>query len=94
MKNYSKGTTEQRPEAKYLDIGTFYWDTTLKIPIFWDNEKWVDSNGRSAYKSKGTTGQRPTLTSTDEGFEYYDSTLKKKILWNGTEWTNMDGTIL
>ena len=94
MKNYSKGTTEQRPAAKYLDKGYYYWDLSLSLPIFWNGSKWINSSGNTAYLNKGNTQQRPTLTNADDGFQYYDTTLKKYIVWNGTEWTNMDGSSL
>lgn len=86
------GSSVERPIDNFK--GQYFFDSGLNVPIFWDGQKWINSNGNGAYLNKGTTSQRPTLTSTDDGFEYYDNVLKKKILWNGIAWVNMDGTAL
>jgi hypothetical protein len=40
----SHGTTSQRPTAK-LQIGQFFFDTTLDYPIWWNGTKWVNASG-------------------------------------------------
>jgi len=40
----SHGTTSQRPNAK-LQIGQFFFDTTLDYPIWWNGTKWVNASG-------------------------------------------------
>jgi hypothetical protein len=39
----SRGTTAKRP--KNCRIGTFYFDQTLKLPIWWEGKMWVDASG-------------------------------------------------
>ena len=36
------GTTANRP-TQNLQVGQFYFDTTLGYPVFWDGEYWVDA---------------------------------------------------
>jgi hypothetical protein len=38
------GTTANRPTLN-LQIGQFYYDTTLGIPIFWNGTVWKNSSG-------------------------------------------------
>jgi len=38
------GITADRPIAP-LQIGQFYFDTTLGIPIWWDGTNWVNASG-------------------------------------------------
>jgi len=38
------GTTANRP-TQNLQIGQFYYDTTLGIPIFWNGTVWKNSSG-------------------------------------------------
>jgi hypothetical protein len=38
------GTTANRP-TQSLQIGQFYFDTTLGYPIWYDGTDWVDSSG-------------------------------------------------
>lgn len=40
----SSGTTANRP-AQNLQVGEFYFDTTLGIPIWYDGTNWVDATG-------------------------------------------------
>lgn len=40
----SSGTTALRPTAN-LQIGQFYFDTTLGIPIWWNSAHWVNASG-------------------------------------------------
>lgn len=77
-----------------LSVGAKYFDTTEKRFFYWDDSKWVDSNGRTKGKLSGVTGDRPTLVATDAGYTYFDTTLGKMIVWNGTAWVNMDGSAL
>jgi len=38
------GTTSQRPTVK-LQVGQFFFDTTLGIPIWWSGIHWINSSG-------------------------------------------------
>lgn len=38
------GTTANRP-TQNLQIGQFYYDTTLGIPIFWNGTVWKNASG-------------------------------------------------
>jgi hypothetical protein len=40
----NSGTTALRPTAN-LQIGQFYFDTTLGIPIWWNSVHWVNASG-------------------------------------------------
>jgi hypothetical protein len=40
----SAGTTALRPTTS-LQVGQFYFDTSLGIPIWWDGTNWVDATG-------------------------------------------------
>jgi len=40
----ASGTTTQRPTLK-LQVGQYFFDTTLGIPIYWAGTKWVNSTG-------------------------------------------------
>lgn len=51
LNNYSQATstpphglTGQRPTKK-LQVGQFFFDTTLGYPIWWNGSKWVNSSG-------------------------------------------------
>ena len=41
----ASGTTATRPTL-LLQIGQFYFDTTLGYPVWWDGEYWVNSLGQ------------------------------------------------
>lgn len=38
------GTTTNRPTVK-LQVGQYYFDTTLGIPIYWNGSNWINSTG-------------------------------------------------
>ena len=40
----AKGTTALSP-TDYLEIGQFYFDTTLGIPIWWNGTNWINASG-------------------------------------------------
>jgi hypothetical protein len=40
----SAGTTALRPTTS-LQVGQFYFDTSLGIPIWWNGSNWVDATG-------------------------------------------------
>ena len=40
----NSGTTSNRP-IDLLQVGQFYFDTTLGIPIWWNSANWVDASG-------------------------------------------------
>ena len=40
----NSGTTALRPTVN-LQIGQFYFDTTLGIPIWWNSAHWVNASG-------------------------------------------------
>jgi hypothetical protein len=40
----ASGTTAARP-GQSLQVGQFYFDTTLGYPIWYDGNDWVDSSG-------------------------------------------------
>ena len=42
--NPDNGSTTDRP-GKPLQIGQFYFDTTLGYPIWWNGTKWVNASG-------------------------------------------------
>ena len=42
------GTTADRPATTTLiklQVGQFYFDTTLGLPIWWDGTNWIDASG-------------------------------------------------
>ena len=39
----SAGKTSDR--KKNIDIGTFFFDTTIGKPVWWNGSKWVDATG-------------------------------------------------
>ena len=39
------GDNWSRPTYGRMEIGTMYYDTTLKKPLWWDGEKWLDKDG-------------------------------------------------
>lgn len=89
--NYN--SSANRPYAGWAITGQFFFDTTLKKPLWWDGSNWIDSNKNPAdAKKQGTTAERPT--GVQIGYVYKDTTLNKLIIWDGTEWINMDGTAL
>ena len=91
MKNYLKGTTEQRPANKYLDNGICFWDLTLSHPIWWNGTNWVTSDNEVASIAKsGSFLSKPTPTNI--GFQYFNTDTHKMITWDGTKWWNPDGT--
>ena len=89
--NYN--SSANRPYTSWAITGQFFFDTTLKKPLWWDGSNWIDSNKNPAdAKKQGTTAERPT--GVQIGYVYKDTTLNKLIIWDGTEWINMDGTAL
>ena len=42
----ASGVTADRPTER-LDIGQFYYDTTLGIPIWWNGTVWKNASGTS-----------------------------------------------
>jgi hypothetical protein len=40
----ASGTTANRPTER-LEVGQYYFDTTLGIPIWYDGTNWVDATG-------------------------------------------------
>ena len=88
------GATDYAPSLDSTMYGYEYFDTTIKMPTFWDGSRWVDGQGCKAAPHKGTTANRPTLASGDAGFTYWDTTLGKMIAWSGSAWVNLDGTAL
>ena len=38
------GITADRPTDR-LQVGQFYFDTTLGLPIWWDGSDWIDASG-------------------------------------------------
>lgn len=40
----ASGTTSSRPTER-LQVGQYYFDTTLGIPIWYDGADWVDATG-------------------------------------------------
>ena len=89
--NYN--SSSNRPKDYFAITGQFFFDTTLKKPLWWNGSIWIDSNKNPAdAKNQGTTAERPT--GVQIGYVYKDTTLNKLIIWDGTEWINMDGTAL
>ena len=41
----TKGPTAKRPKG--LPVGVSYFDTDLKMPIWWDGKRWMDATGNS-----------------------------------------------
>jgi hypothetical protein len=41
------GATADRP-TQNLQVGQFYFDTTLNYPVWWDGTDWVDATGTVA----------------------------------------------
>lgn len=82
------GNTENRPTNP--TIGFQYFDTTLNKPVWWNDTKWIDSNGNDVdVKYSGTTLQRPTNVNT--AFQYFDTDLNKPIYWTGSKWVDATG---
>lgn len=40
----NSGITANRPIDR-LQVGQFYFDTTLGLPIWWDGSDWIDASG-------------------------------------------------
>jgi hypothetical protein len=40
----NSGVTANRPIDR-LQVGQFYFDTTLGLPIWWDGSDWIDASG-------------------------------------------------
>jgi hypothetical protein len=40
----SSGTTASRPSTD-LQVGQFYFDTTLTLPIYWTGTNWINAAG-------------------------------------------------
>lgn len=84
-------SSDNRPAE--VNQGYMIYDNTVKKPLWYNNNKWIDSNGDAAdVIKKGTTAQRPT--GVQIGFTYKDTDLNKWIIWNGEAWENIDGTAL
>jgi hypothetical protein len=49
------GTTADRP-ALDLQIGQFYFDTTLNKPTYWDGTQWIDALGGPLVAVTGVQG--------------------------------------
>ena len=45
VKNYSKGTTSERPSSGDISDGFSYYDITLKKAILWNGTTWVNMDG-------------------------------------------------
>ena len=45
--NRHAGTTTQRPISTAVGSGAYYFDTTIKKPIFWNGSSWIDANGET-----------------------------------------------
>lgn len=88
------GTTEERPtELGDLYPNFMYFDTTKKMPIWWNGSKWIDNKGNPAdAKQLGATAERPA--GVNVGYIFKDTTLGKLIVWDGSAWVNMDGSSL
>jgi hypothetical protein len=51
------GTTVDRP-TQNLQVGQFYFDTTLNKPTYWDGTQWIDALGGPLV---AVTGMQSTL---------------------------------
>jgi hypothetical protein len=47
-----------------LQVGQFYFDTTLGYPVFWDGEYWVDALGHHPVSTTVTGSTTVGLTGT------------------------------
>lgn len=73
-------------------MGSDYFDSTTKKPIWWSGEKWIEADGTPAVAKKGSTEKRPdTLTVDDAGYQYFDTTINKPIYWTGSDWVDANG---
>lgn len=98
--NKDIGTTSDRPTN--ASEGFQYFDTTINKPIWWNSNKWVDTNGETVdLLSQGTFLQKPTNSQgTPIGFKYYCTDMKNSegnlqgvyIYYKGNDvWTTSDG---
>ena len=68
----SSKTTLLPDEVEYLEVGDYYFDTTLNKPIWWTGTKWIDSDGNNADSTpitSGTFANKPT--GVDVGYAYF-----------------------
>ena len=94
------GNSTQRPSTLTSgDVGFYFWDMTLKKPLFLKatgasepKMRWADGLGRRIdTEVYGTT--RPTgLGAANAGQMFFDTSLGKPIFWNGTGWVDATGT--
>jgi hypothetical protein len=61
----ASGTTANRPTAN-LQVGQYYFDTTLGYPIYWDGAQWINALGYPLIFLTGvkTIGRVGTVTVT------------------------------
>lgn len=61
----NSGTSENRPTLR-LQVGDYYFDTTLGIPIFWNGSYWINAIGDPLIYIEGvkTVGRIGTVTVT------------------------------
>ena len=78
--------------AKEINKGRCTYLENASIPVWFDGENWVNSEGYKHFSLKGTTVNRPILDTTEFGFHYYDTNLKKPIWWTGSAWVDATGT--
>lgn len=70
--NILSGSSDDIPEATYKYNGDFYFDTTLKKPLWVNNGDWVDSDGLGInIKKVGTFEERPNKSLIPIGFQYF-----------------------
>lgn len=81
------GSTNNRP-TQDLFVGLKYFDTDLNIPIYWDGNKWIDSDGNSLdLPHKGSTEERPE--NVKFGYIYYNTDIENIQIFNGTDWNTL-----
>jgi hypothetical protein len=51
----ASGTTADRPVLE-LQVGDFYFDTTLNKPTYWDGTQWIDAMGGPLVAVTGVQG--------------------------------------
>lgn len=82
------GSSEDRPDD--AAEGTCYLDVDLQRPIWWDGEKWIDSNGNNVdIPHQGILDSRPDAGDVKIGFEYLDTTANVLYISNGNEWVRL-----
>lgn len=84
------GSSEDRFYGISKKADRCFFDTTLGKPIFYNGEKWVDSEGNDAdYKKTAKSNERPEYPKI--GFNFYDTTINKPIWWTGEKWVDATG---